>query len=116
MTNQEIIDYVMETPNNTNPAILNQMLETNKGSQSLGFDMKIYDLYGGRMWYEGDFSLVVKKIEESFPTIIVFTFEGEGYSVGLAWGATKFSNTEYLRIRANSVQYYVYPDGKVERV
>ena len=31
MTNQEIIDYVMESPNNTNPAILNQMLEANKG-------------------------------------------------------------------------------------
>ena len=27
MTNQEIIDYVIESPNNTNPAILNQMLD-----------------------------------------------------------------------------------------
>ena len=77
--------------------------------------MKIYDLYGGRMWYEGDFSLVVKKIEESFPTIVVFTFEGDGYDVGLAWGAAKPSNTEYLKIRTDKAIYHVYPDGRVER-
>lgn len=115
MTNQEVIDYVMKTPNNTNPQILNQMLEANKGSQNLGFDMKIYDTYDGRMWYEGDFSLTVKKIEESFPIIVVVTFKGNGYAVDLAWDATKYSNQEYLGIRGNNVQYHVYPDGKVEK-
>ena len=116
MTNQEIIDYVMESPNNTNPVILNQMLETNKGSQGLGFDMKIYDLYDGRMWYEGDFSLTVKKAEESFPTIVVFSFTGEGYNVDFAQEVTKYFGSDYLTIRAgNGAEYYVYPDGRVER-
>lgn len=32
MTNQEIIDYVINTPNNTNPAILKQMLKDIAGS------------------------------------------------------------------------------------
>lgn len=77
--------------------------------------MKIYDTYDGRMWYEGDYSLVVKKEKESFPTIVVFSFTGEGYKVGFAWEVTKFSNTDYLHIRANNVQYYVYPDGRVEK-
>lgn len=31
MNNQEIIDYVMKTPHNTNPAILKQMIDENSG-------------------------------------------------------------------------------------
>ena len=32
MTNQKIVDYVINTPNNTNPAILKQMLKDIAGS------------------------------------------------------------------------------------
>lgn len=38
MNSQEIIDYVMNTPNNTNPAILKQMLDAN-GGDSGGCDV-----------------------------------------------------------------------------
>lgn len=32
MTNQEVVDYVLNTPNNTNPVILKQMLKEVAGS------------------------------------------------------------------------------------
>lgn len=38
MTNQEIIDYVINTPNNTNPTILKQMLKDIAGSGNLELD------------------------------------------------------------------------------
>lgn len=38
MTNQKIVDYVINTPNNTNPVILKQMLEDVAGSGSLELD------------------------------------------------------------------------------
>lgn len=38
MTNQEIVDYVINTPNNTNPVILKQMLKDIAGSGNLELD------------------------------------------------------------------------------
>lgn len=38
MTNQEIVDYVINTPNNTNPVILKQMLKDITGSGNLQLD------------------------------------------------------------------------------
>ena len=38
MTNQEIVDYVINTPNNTNPVILKQMLKDVAGSGNLQLD------------------------------------------------------------------------------
>lgn len=38
MTNQEIVDYVINTPNNTNPVILKQMLKDIAGSGNLQLD------------------------------------------------------------------------------
>ena len=38
MTNQEIVDYVINTPNNTNPVILKQMLKDLAGSGNLELD------------------------------------------------------------------------------
>ena len=38
MTNQEIVDYVINTPNNTNPVILKQMLKDVAGSGNLELD------------------------------------------------------------------------------
>lgn len=61
MTNQEIIDYVMKTPNNTNPVILNQMLEINKGSQNLGHDVLIDD--DNEIMTVGTYDICVKALK-----------------------------------------------------
>lgn len=37
MTKQDIIDYIMETPGNTNPAILSQMIDEVSGGGSGDF-------------------------------------------------------------------------------
>lgn len=42
MNSQEIVDYVMNTPSNTNPAILKQMIEANSsGGSGGGFDVVV---------------------------------------------------------------------------
>ena len=50
MNNQEIVNYVMNTPGNTNPAILNQMLNENKAEK---WDL-IIEHFGG---FSGDGTL-----------------------------------------------------------
>jgi hypothetical protein len=48
MTNQEIVDYVMKTPGNTNPMILNQMIK-NSGAKKLS-DLENDIFYTIRDW------------------------------------------------------------------
>ena len=112
MTNKEIINYAMNSPENTNPAILNQMLEENKNP---GIDMIIYETYKGEMWYEGNFSKTVKKSKEYQPIIILNHFVGEGYLIEFADDATKYDESDHLVVLGTGVKFLVYPDGTVTR-
>ena len=55
MSKEQIIDYVMKTPQNTNKMVLNQMLEDYKNEYDLIFEM-------GDSYFEDDFSNQLKEV------------------------------------------------------
>lgn len=68
MTNQEIVDYVMRTPGNTNPIILSQKLDELKN----GYDAIINFSRTGECSFEkGDYSTLLKlSINNIMPKVL----------------------------------------------
>lgn len=114
MTNQEIIDYVMETPNNTNPVILNQMLETNKGSQNLGHNVLIDD--DNEIMTVGTYDILCESIKNlKVPNAAVYTKSDSSIEVS-ACKSAKLENggiTLVFDAGNGNILYGVKPDGSV---
>ena len=68
MNSQEIVDYVMNTPSNTNPAILKQMIDANSSGSSGGYDLVIDHATHTLMY--GDFEAIRDKMFKGIPPII----------------------------------------------
>ena len=124
MNSQEIVDYVMNTPSNTNPAILKQMIDANSsgGSSGVGFDFVLHIDYPGNpdnMWVDGDLDKVFSRLEKDcniglFVGYCVFT--GEGYTSGIsaeASGMNLGDPDECIKVYTNYETYQVARDGTV---
>ena len=79
MNSQEIVDYVMNTPSNTNPAILKQMIDANSSGSSGGYDLVIDHATHTLMY--GYFETIRDKMFKGIPPIVgVFEYYEDSYA------------------------------------
>ena len=75
MTKKDLVDYIFDTPQNINPAILNQMLDEVSGGSSEG-DYDWDEAYELPIYQEDDNFYFLKKdidiIENRLPHLIIF--------------------------------------------
>lgn len=118
MNSQEIVDYVMNTPSNTNPAILKQMIEANSsgGSSGVGFDFVLYKDCLGNMWVDGDLEKAFSMMEKRGLFVGYCLFTGEGFTNGIsaeASGLNLGDPNECICVYTNFKRYLVARDGTV---
>lgn len=123
MNSQEIIDYVMNTPNNTNPAILKQMIEASNGGSGGGYDLVIKCQGGEYSLVQGSYADTLAKMQAGIPPVVIYCYdhyEG-GNRINFYYmpveGVTKMFDRDDIAVDLGNMQYlYVYEDGHVEFV
>ena len=127
MSSQEIIDYVMNTPHNTNPAILKQMIEASSSGNGGGTYYIIFADYvdsSGKEPYtfisDGLYDAFVKMISEYVPMSIVLWHgklvgdnDGESWDQVILKGLYKNDNGD-LETWNDNYHLFVHPDNTVE--
>lgn len=100
MDNKTILDYVLNSPENTNPAILNQMLDELKNSSTDNYTVKIVGTWSGEVFLGDDWAMeaqvpIGESIKLPDEELIINILGGDEFGVGFTTSLDPDAEVEY---------------------